>query len=277
VEHDLEEEIPELLQQALPLAGVQGVEDFMGDMDFKVAGTAQGITALQMDIKVSGITQAIMRQALEQAKEGRMHILSHMLKTLAGPRTELSPYAPRIVRLKVPVEKIGALIGPGGRTIRGIIEETGVTIDVGDDGVVTVGSSDSEAMQRAVRTIEGLTREVEVGQVYTGKVVRLMNFGAFVELVPGKDGLVHISELADYRVASVEEVVKVGDVVTVMVTEIDSMGRVNLSRRAILEGKSPEEVRARNGGGARPDRDGGRRPDRPGDRSTSGRPPFPRR
>ena len=260
------------------LSDIQGVEDFMGDMDFKVAGTEQGVTAIQMDIKVSGITQEVMRQALEQAHEGRLHILHHMLETLAAPRPELSPFAPRMVRLQIPVEKIGAIIGPGGRTIRGIIEETGVTIDVNDEGKVTIGSMDAEATQKAVGIIEGLTKEVEVGQVYTGKVVRLMNFGAFVEILPGKDGLVHVSELADYRVPSVEEVVKVGDEVTVMVIEIDSMGRVNLSRRAILEGKSIEEVRERNGGG-RPERNGDsdRRPARPGDRDRGSRPPSPRR
>jgi polyribonucleotide nucleotidyltransferase len=265
------------------LTDIQGVEDFMGDMDFKVAGTAEGITALQMDIKTSGVTPEILREAMEQAHEGRLFILGHMLKTLSAPRKEMSAYAPRMIRLQIPVEKIGAIIGPGGKTIRGIIEATGVSIDVDNDGSVTIGSSDGEAAQKAISMVEGLTKEVEVGQVYTGKVVRLMNFGAFVEILPGKDGLVHVSELADYRVPSVEEVVQVGDELTVMVTEIDRMGRVNLSRRAVLEGKSPEEARSaassngdrpgrpeRAGGGAR---DRGPRGDGPRDR---GRPPRDR-
>ena len=227
------------------LTDIQGIEDFMGDMDFKVAGTAKGITALQMDIKVSGITMEVMKEALEQARVGRAHILNHMLQTLDAPRPELSTYAPRIVRLQIPVDKIGSIIGPGGKTIRAIIEETGVTIDVADDGVVTIGSTSPDASERAIKIIENLTKEVEVGQVYTGKVVRLMDFGAFVEILPGKDGLVHISELADFRVASVQEAVQAGEEVTVMVTEIDRMGRVNLSRRAVLEGHTLEEVRSR--------------------------------
>lgn len=243
------------------LTDIQGVEDFMGDMDFKVAGTADGITALQMDIKASGITQEVLRKALQQASDGRLHILKHMLTTIDVPRVNLSPYAPRMVRVKVPVDKIGAVIGPGGKTIRGITEQTGATIDVGEDGTVTIGSPDGDAANRAIEIIEGLTKEVEIGQVYTGKVARIMNFGAFVELVPGKDGLVHISELASERVGSVEDVVKVGDEVTVMVTEIDRQGRVNLSRKAILEEKSIEEVQAaaaaRRTSRDRDDRNGG--------------------
>ncbi len=263
------------------LTDIQGVEDFMGDMDFKVAGTAQGITALQMDIKATGIPMDVMRQALEQAREGRAHILAHMLQTLAAPRPELSAHAPRMVRLQIAVEKIGAVIGPGGKTIRSIIEETGVSIDVANDGVVTIGSSSAEATEKAIKSIEGLTKEVGIGETYTGKVVRLMNFGAFVEILPGKDGLVHISELADHRVASVEDVVKVGDELTVMVTEIDRMGRVNLSRRAIIEGKSPEEVRkgsANGEGSARPEGAGGDR-DRgqSGPRDRGGPPRYDRR
>ena len=253
------------------LTDIQGVEDFMGDMDFKVAGTSAGITALQMDIKMSGLTTEVLRQALEQAKEGRSFILSHMLQTLSEPRPELNRYAPRMVRLQIPVDKIGALIGPGGKTIRGIIDQTGVSIDVDNDGVVTIGSSDAGASERAIKMIEALTKEVGVGEVYTGKVVRLMNFGAFVEILPGKDGLVHVSELADYRVPSVEEVVKVGDELEVMVTEIDRMGRINLSRRAILEGLTPEEVASRNGDSQRQQRSEGprdrdRRPGGPRDR-----------
>ena len=257
------------------LTDIQGVEDFMGDMDFKVAGTAAGITAVQMDIKASGISMEVFRTALAQAREGRLFILDHMLETLGAPRAELNANAPRMTRISIPVDKIGAVIGPGGKTIRSIIEATGASIDVGNDGSVTVGATDAAAADEAIRMIEGLTKEVEIGQRYTGKVTRLMNFGAFVEILPGKDGLVHISELDVTRVPSVEDVVKVGDEVEVMVTEIDRMGRVNLSRRAVLEGASPEDVRAgaesRNGG----QRSGDRAPDRGGDRGPR-RPSRPR-
>ena len=257
------------------LTDIQGVEDFMGDMDFKVAGTAAGITAVQMDIKASGISMEVFRTALAQAREGRLFILDHMLETLNAPRAELNANAPRMTRISIPVDKIGAVIGPGGKTIRSIIEATGASIDVGNDGSVTVGATDAAAADEAIRMIEGLTKEVEIGQRYTGKVTRLMNFGAFVEILPGKDGLVHISELDVTRVASVEDVVKVGDVVEVMVTEVDRMGRVNLSRRAVLEGASSEDVRAgaesRNGG----QRSGDRAPDRGGDRGPR-RPSRPR-
>ncbi len=230
------------------LTDIQGVEDFFGDMDFKVAGTRDGITALQMDIKVSGITQEIFRQALAQAKDGRAFILNHMLGTLAEPRTELNPNAPRMTRVSIPVDKIGALIGPGGKTIRSIIEATGASVDVENDGVVTIGASDQAAAEHAIRMIEGLTKEIEVGERYTGQVTRLMNFGAFVEILPGKEGMVHISELDTTRVESVEAAVKVGDELEVMVVEIDRMGRVNLSRRAVLENLSPEEVGSRSNG-----------------------------
>ena len=260
------------------LTDIQGVEDFMGDMDFKVAGTAEGITALQMDIKASGISMEVFRTALAQAKEGRLFILNHMLETLAKPRPELNPNAPRMTRISIPVDKIGAVIGPGGKTIRSIVETTGATVDVGNDGTVTIGASDGAAADEAIRMVEGLTKEVEVGQTYTGKVNRLMNFGAFVEILPGKDGLVHISELATERVASVEDAVKVGDELEVMVIEIDRMGRVNLSHRAILEGASPEKVRessaARSGNGG--PSDGGRRGDRPPRRDSDRRPSGPR-
>ena len=216
------------------LTDIQGVEDFLGDMDFKVAGTAEGITALQMDIKVKGITYAIMEEALQQAKEARFIVLDTIKATMDQPREDLSPYAPRMLRLNIPVDKIGAVIGPGGKTIRSIIEETKTTINVENDGTVIIGSVSGEAAKVAVERIEALTREAEVGGIYTGKVTRLMNFGAFVEILPGKDGLVHISELAEERVESVEDVVSVGDELTVLVTEIDAMGRINLSRRALL-------------------------------------------
>ena len=256
------------------LTDIQGVEDFFGDMDFKVAGTSEGITALQMDIKVSGITQEIFRQALAQAKEGRAFILNHMLGTLAEPRTELNPNAPRMTRVSIPVDKIGALIGPGGKTIRSIIEATGASVDVENDGVVTIGASDQAAAEHAIRMIEGLTKEVEVGERYAGQVTRLMNFGAFVEILPGKEGLVHVSELDTKRVESVEAAVKVGDELEVMVVEIDRMGRINLSRRAVLENLSPEEVGSRSNGRNGSDR--GPR-DRGGDRRGGDRDRGPRR
>jgi polyribonucleotide nucleotidyltransferase len=216
------------------LTDIQGVEDHLGDMDFKVAGSREGITALQMDIKVKGITYEIMEQALTQAKEARLFILDKITNTLSEPRPELSPFAPRMHRIRIPIDKIGALIGPGGKTIRSIIEESGASINVDDDGTVTIGSSSQESAQIAINKVEMLTKEAEVGAIYTGKVVRLMSFGAFVEILPGKDGLVHISELSNERVASVEDVVNVGDEITVLVTEVDSQGRINLSRRALL-------------------------------------------
>jgi len=225
------------------LTDIAGLEDAMGDMDFKVAGTAGGITALQMDIKVKGITPEIMGEALEQAREARLEILGKMHETIAESRQELSRYAPRMYRIKIPQAKIGTVIGPGGRVIRSIIEETKCTIDVEDDGTVFIGSTSEEAANRAMEIIQGLTKEVEVGQIFTGKVTRITNFGAFVELTPGgKEGLVRISELADYRVPSVEDVVKLGDEIMVQVIEIDSMGRVNLSRRAVLEGATEGEA-----------------------------------
>ncbi len=218
------------------LTDIAGLEDAMGDMDFKVAGTAGGITALQMDIKVKGITPEIMGEALDQAKEARLEILTKMHTTISESRQELSRYAPRMYRIKIPQGKIGQVIGPGGRVIRSIIEETKCTIDVEDDGTVFIGSTSEEAANRAMEMIQGLTREVEIGTIYTGRVTRTTNFGAFVELIPGKEGLVRISELADYRVPSVEDVVKVGDEIMVKVMEIDNLGRINLSRRAVLEG-----------------------------------------
>ena len=232
------------------LTDIAGIEDFMGDMDFKVAGTSKGMTGWQMDLKIKGLSFEIMEKALKQAVAGRMHVLDLMNKTIQQARPDLSEYAPRMTKVTIDKEKIGLVIGPGGKTIRSIVETTGATIDVEDDGTVIIGSSNAEAAKRAADMIRGLTREVEVGEQYTGKVVRIMNFGAFVEILPGKDGLVHISELADYRVESVEDEVKVGDEISVLVTEIDSMGRINLSRRAVLEGGSglgPEDGRSNSG------------------------------
>jgi DNA polymerase III epsilon subunit family exonuclease len=217
------------------LTDITGKEDAYGDMDFKVTGTAEGVTALQMDIKVAGISDAILRDALEQARQARMHILDKMTAVISASRSELSPYAPRITTIKIPVDKIRDVIGAGGKVIRQIVAETGTEINVEDDGTIQIASTSGEAAQKAIKWIEGLTKEVEVGKEYLGKVTRIMNFGAFVEILPGKEGLVHISQLADYRVPRVEDVVSIGDELMVVVTEIDRMGRVNLSRRAAME------------------------------------------
>jgi len=225
------------------LSDIQGIEDALGDMDFKVAGTERGVTALQMDIKVRGITTEIMRAALAQAREGRAWIMSKMMEAISEPRTELSEYAPRITKIHINPDRIRDVIGPGGKMIRKIVEETKCTIDVNDDGTVLIGSTSPENAKKAIDWIERLTKDVEPGSIYTGRVTRLMAFGAFVEILPGKEGLIHISELADYRVPRVEDVVNVGDEVTVLVTEIDRQGRINLSRRALLEPSTePVEV-----------------------------------
>jgi polyribonucleotide nucleotidyltransferase len=217
------------------LTDIQGAEDHSGDMDFKVAGTRDGVTALQMDIKVKGITFEIMEQALEQARIARLQILDNMENTIATTRDDLSEFAPRMLSLKIPTDKIGAIIGPGGSVIRGMIDEFGVTIDVQDDGTVVIGSPDRENAEKAENAINSLTKEVEVGDTYTGRVVRIMPFGAFVQILPGKDGMVHISELAQHRVPDVESVVSIGDQLEVMVINIDGMGRIDLSHRALLE------------------------------------------
>jgi polyribonucleotide nucleotidyltransferase len=217
------------------LTDIEGMEDAYGDMDFKVAGTATGITALQLDIKLRGISHDILARAVKQAREAHFQILEKLRQTISTSRPELSPYAPRMYRINIDPGKIGAVIGPGGKVIRSIIEETKVTsIDIESDGAVIIASPNREAALNAIAKIESLTREVEVGAVYTGKVTRISSFGAFVEILPGKEGLVHISELADYRVPRVEDVVKVGDEVMVKVVEIDNLGRINLSRRAVF-------------------------------------------
>jgi polyribonucleotide nucleotidyltransferase len=217
------------------LTDIQGVEDALGDMDFKVAGTREGITALQMDIKIKGLTMEIMSQALEQAREARLFVLDKMLAVLPRPRSEMSSYAPRITTILINPEKIRDIIGKGGSTIRKIVEETGAQIDVEDDGRVFIAAVDQVAGQRAIDWIKSLTDEVEVGKIYRGKVVRIMPFGAFVEVLPGQDGLVHISKLTDHRVERVEEVVNIGDEIMVKAVEIDSQGRLNLSRQAAIE------------------------------------------
>ena len=220
------------------LTDIEGIEDNYGDMDFKVAGTADGITGLQMDTKLKGLSMEIIEKTLKQAREARLFILDAMNKTIGISRPELSRYAPRMYKITVPTDKIGSVIGQGGKTIRSIIDETKTTIDIEDDGTVLIGSPDEAAARKAIQIIEGLTKEAEVGAIYTGKVTRILNFGAMVEFLPGKEGLVHISELADYRVASVEDIVKVGDEIMVKVIGIDNLGRVNLSRRAVLDSLS---------------------------------------
>ena len=217
------------------LTDIEGTEDNYGDMDFKIAGTTEGITGLQMDTKIKGLSAEIIEKTFQQAKEARLYILGVMNETISESRSELSLYAPRVYKISIPTEKIGSVIGPGGKTIRSIIEETKTTIDIDDTGTVLIGSNDEAAARKAIEIIENMTKEVEVGTVYTGKVTRILNFGAMVEILPGKEGLVHISELADYRVNSVEDVVKVDDEIMVKVIEIDNLGRINLSRRAVLE------------------------------------------
>lgn len=216
------------------LTDIQGMEDHLGDMDFKVAGTKDGITALQMDIKIEGITEQILTEALDQAKKARMEILEVITNTIAAPREELSPYAPKIEMIQINPAKIKDVIGKGGETINNIIDETGVKIDIDQDGNVSIASSDIEMIRKAIKIIEDLTKEIEVGQVYLGKVVRVEKFGAFVNLMKGKDGLLHISQISNERVEKVEDVLKMGDEVLVKVTEIDRQGRVNVSRKVLL-------------------------------------------
>ncbi|QSB48170.1 polyribonucleotide nucleotidyltransferase [Parageobacillus toebii] len=231
------------------LTDIQGIEDHLGDMDFKVAGTAKGVTALQMDIKIKGLSREILEEALQQAKKGRMEILEHMMQTIREPRKELSKYAPKILTMQINPEKIREVIGPSGKQINKIIDETGVKIDIEQDGTIFISSVNEAMNQKAKQIIEDIVREVEVGQIYLGKVKRIEKFGAFVELFNGKDGLVHISELAEERVGRVEDVVSIGDEILVKVMEIDKQGRVNLSRKAVLrekkekKGKRPERHR----------------------------------
>lgn len=240
------------------LTDIQGLEDFLGDMDFKVAGTVKGITAIQMDIKIAGIDRPILERALNQALAGRLHILKIMLDTLGQPREHLSKYAPKIIRFTINPEKIREVIGPGGKMINKIIAETGVKIDIEDDGRVYIATPDEAAANKARRIIEGIAKDVEVGDVYLGKVVRIMNFGAFIELTPGKDGMLHISKMADHRVEKVEDVMNIGDEIEVKVNEIDSQGRVNLIRNDIVYPANDGAPRSSGGGERRrpPRRDG---------------------
>ncbi|MBA4420757.1 MAG: polyribonucleotide nucleotidyltransferase [Anaerolinea sp.] len=250
------------------LTDIQGLEDHLGDMDFKVAGTALGITALQMDIKIKGITPEIMGKALDQAKEARQSILGEITSVIAEPRPELKPHAPRITIIKVAVDKIGAIIGPGGKNIRALQEETNTKIDIADDGTVYIAAIDGVGEAIARERIEALTESPTIGRIYTGKVVRVADFGAFVEIMPNTDGMVHISQLDTERVEKVEDIAKLGDEITVMVIDIDPTGKIRLSRQAVLEGWTAEEAMAKDrkgSGGGRPGGDrGGNRSSRPG-------------
>ena len=269
------------------LSDILGDEDHLGDMDFKVCGTAKGVTAIQMDIKIAGLSRDILERALSQAREGRLFILGRMLETLPTHRAELSKWAPRITTLKVKPDQIRLVIGPGGKTIKGIVDQTGVAIDVEDDGTVNIASSDPEAVKKAIAIIESLTREPEVGAIYKGKVTRITDFGAFIEVIPGTDGLLHVSEMAHTRVENVEDVMKEGDEVEVKLISVERDGKLRLSRREILpfpEGEEGERAKARlqaarEGGGDRGPRPGGDRDrgDRGGRGGDRGRDRGPRR
>jgi polyribonucleotide nucleotidyltransferase len=220
------------------LSDILGDEDHLGDMDFKVAGTKDGVTAIQMDIKIEGVTEAIMRTALKQAHEGRIHILGEMAKAITAPRSDISKNAPRILTMTIKQDKIREVIGSGGKVIRGIIESTGAKIDINDDGVIHIASSDLEAARKAIAIIESIVEEVQVGKIYTGKVKKIMDFGAFVEVTPGNDGLLHISEITHERIQKVTDVLKEGDVIDVRVLDVDRQGKMRLSRKVLL--KAPE-------------------------------------
>jgi polyribonucleotide nucleotidyltransferase len=229
--------------QVAILSDILGLEDHLGDMDFKVAGTAQGITAIQMDIKTIGVSQEVMGQALEQARQGRLHILQCMEAILKAPRSQLSSYAPRIITLKVHRDKVREVIGPGGKTIRGIIEATGVTIDVQDDGTIKIASADEAAAQAAVGMVQELTQEAEIGRMYQGKVRKIMDFGAFVEIFPGTDGLLHISQISDKRVNKVSDELKEGDHILVKVLDVDQNCRIKLSHKEAVREREAGQLR----------------------------------
>jgi polyribonucleotide nucleotidyltransferase len=256
------------------LSDIQGMEDALGDMDFKVAGSEHGITALQMDLKIKGLDFDILRKALEQAREGRMHIMGKMLAVLPEARQELSEFAPRILTIHIDPEKIGKLIGPGGKTVRGLQENYGVKIDIEEDGTVYI-SGEGVSAEGALQEVQRMTEDIQVGKIYTGTVVRVEPYGAFINIMPGVDGMVHISQLADYRVDKVEDIAKLGDELTAMVIDVDPGGKVRMSRQAVLEGWSVEEAQSRDRGGRSsggdrgdrgPRRDGDRGPRRDGDR-----------
>jgi polyribonucleotide nucleotidyltransferase len=257
------------------LTDIQGLEDHLGDMDFKVAGTAKGITALQMDIKIAGLPEVVFAQALKQARDARMQILEIILAAIPAPRAELKDSAPRMVTIKINPEKIGAVIGPGGKNVRGIQEAFKVTVEIAEDGTVYIAGDDGPSVFMAQEKIRGMTEEAELGRVYTGKITRVENYGVFVEFLPGKEGMVHVSQLADYRIASVEAEFSIGDEIMVMVIDIDPTGRVRLSRQAVLEGWTLEEAKGKDGGsaprGGGGNRGGGdRRPGGGGDRRSGG-------
>jgi polyribonucleotide nucleotidyltransferase len=257
------------------LTDIIGMEDFLGDMDFKVAGTAQGITALQLDLKLQGVPPELLSKALQQAKNARFFILDKMLQVMPEPRADISQYAPRITVTKIDPEKIGALIGPGGKNVRKLQEDYDVKVDIEEDGTVFIASTNREGTLLAMERIRGMTESPKLGSIYTGKVVRITDFGAFVEIAPGVDGMVHKSQLADFPVNDVRDVVKMGDEIMVMVTGIDDQGKIRLSRQAVLEGWTVEQAQERDrgprggsGGGPRGEGRGG--PRRGGDRG--GRP-----
>jgi len=249
------------------LSDILGDEDGFGDMDFKVCGTQEGVTALQMDIKIEGLSQDIMEKALHQAKVGRLHILEKMKEALSQNREDISPYAPRIHQMTIDKEKIRDVIGTGGKVIRGIIEKTGVKMDINDDGVINIASANGEALQQAIQIVTDIVTDPEVGKVYKGKVIKLMDFGAFVEILPGKEGLVHISEIAAERVENVADYLKEGDEVEVKVIGIDGQGKIKLSKRVLIPGEEerPQPQRASGGYGRGP-RSGGFGGGRGGDR-----------
>jgi polyribonucleotide nucleotidyltransferase len=252
------------------LTDIQGTEDHLGDMDFKVAGTEEGITALQMDIKISSLSADMMKEALGQAREARLAILGKMLEAISAPRPELKPHAPRIITVKIPVDKIGALIGPGGKNIRALQEETNTKIDVQEDGTIYIATTDGIGGELARERVEALGESAEIGRIYTGKVVRIADFGAFVEILPGMDGMVHISQLDSERVNKVEDIVGMGDEITVMVIDIDPTGKIRLSRQAVLEGWTAEEAREKDGKRSGPRPGGGGRPGGDRDRGRGG-------
>ncbi len=256
------------------LTDIEGLEDAFGDMDFKIAGTTEGVTAIQMDTKLKGVNLEVIEQIIEQSKAARSLIMSKMEEAITASRSEVSRYAPRMHKITIDPDKIGAIIGSGGKTIRSIIEETKTTIDVQNDGTVVIGATDETAVQKAIEIIEGLTKEIEIGSIYTGKITRLLAFGAFVEILPGKEGMVHISELANYRVPTIEDEVSVGDEITVMVIKNDD-GKIGLSRKAVSE-KSSTGTGTGNSGGPPRSREGGFAPRRPegGDRRYDRNPPF---
>ncbi|PZM63990.1 polyribonucleotide nucleotidyltransferase [Paenibacillus dendritiformis] len=256
------------------LSDIQGMEDHLGDMDFKVAGTAEGVTAIQMDIKIDGIDRSILTQALAQAREGRMFILDKMLQVIDKPRETLSPYAPKILIMQINPDKIRDVIGAGGKVVNKIIDETGVKIDIEQDGRIFIASPNEESNIRARDMIEAIVKEVVVGEVYTGTVKRIEKFGAFVEILPGKEGLVHISQMAAERIAKVEDVASIGDKIEVKVVEIDQQGRINLSRRVLLEPAQPEGAAPADGSASDRPRSGGR-PPHGGSRPRGPRPPRP--